>query len=144
MAIDPGQVRVGLALSDEDGAFAFPHKTLPAPGDMRQLAQRLLKEAATAQVARLVVGMPLTLDGRMGGAVRRAQALVDALRQAGALPVHPWDERLTTAAAERSLVESGVRRDKRKQVVDQVAATLLLQSFLAAWQSGTVPALEDA
>lgn len=81
---------------------------------------------------RIVVGLPLTLDGVEGQAVRRTRAFVAGVEERVDVPVVEWDERLTSVAAERSLIEADVRRDKRKQVIDQVAATMILQGYLDA------------
>lgn len=127
--MDPGAKRVGLAVSDPTGTIAQPLSTLPAePADT--LAERLAGVAKQNDVKRIVVGLPLRMDGSHGPEARSAQALAAALRKASRLPVELVDERLTTAAAERSLIAGGVKRATRRQTVDRVAAALLLQTHL--------------
>lgn len=129
LAVDPGSKRVGLALSDPTGTIAQALSTVPAePAD--SLAARLAEIAIAQDARRIIVGLPLRMNGRHGPEAAAAQALATALRTASGLPVELVDERLTTAAAERSLIAGGVRRDKRKLSVDKVAATLLLQAHL--------------
>ena len=129
LAVDPGAKRVGLALSDPTGTIAQPLSTLPAePRDT--LVERLAEVARQNEVTRIVVGLPLRMDGSQGPEARSAQQLAAALRKAARLPVELVDERLTTAAAERSLIAGGVRRASRRQTVDRVAAALLLQTHL--------------
>jgi putative Holliday junction resolvase len=129
LAVDPGTRRVGLALSDPTGTIASPLGTLPAE-PAESLPQRLAKAAGQHEVARIVVGLPRELDGKRGPAAAAAERLADKLRKASGLPVDMLDERLTSAAAERMLIDAGMRRDKRKKTVDSVAAALLLQTYL--------------
>jgi putative Holliday junction resolvase len=96
-----------------------------------------LAQIAKAQEAsRIVVGLPLRLDGRHGPEAKAAQELAGRLRKASGLPVELVDERLTTAAAEKSLIAGGVRREKRRMSIDGVAATLLLQGHLDSKRRG--------
>ncbi len=129
LAVDPGSKRVGLALSDPTGTIASALMTVPAE-PYSTLASRLAAIAKERGAERIVVGLPRRLDGSRGPEAAAAQKLADEIRAASGLPVESVDERLTTAAAERSLVEGGVRREKRRESIDRVAATLLLQSHL--------------
>jgi putative Holliday junction resolvase len=136
LAIDYGQRRLGLAVSDEAGAFAFPAGTLERRGRARDLAA-LRQLAAERGVERVVVGLPLHLDGRAGPEARAAEAFAADVAQATGLPVETFDERWTTREAERSLREQGLsgrRGHRRREAVDAVAATLLLRSWLAREQ----------
>jgi putative Holliday junction resolvase len=120
---------VGVAVSDPTGTIAQALTTVQAePRDT--LVARLTQIAADQEAARIVVGLPRRLDGSFGPEAKAARELADELRKASSLPVELVDERLTTVAAERSLVEGGMRRAKRRLIVDRVAATLLLQSHL--------------
>ena len=79
-----------------------------------------------------MVGLPLGMDGTRGGRVRLTEVFMERVRAATGLPVLPWDERLTTVQAERALIEGDVSRARRRRVIDQVAAAILLQAFLDA------------
>ncbi|HVS49639.1 MAG TPA: Holliday junction resolvase RuvX [Candidatus Dormibacteraeota bacterium] len=129
LAVDPGSKRIGLAVSDPTGTIAQALTTVPAE-PAATLASRLAEIARTQEARRIVVGLPLRLDGTRGPEAAAAQQLAHGLRQAARLPVDMVDERLTTAAAERSLIAGGVRREKRRLSIDRVAATLLLQGYL--------------
>jgi len=127
--VDPGSKRVGLAVSDPTGTIAQALTTIPAE-PASTLATRLADLAKEQEVGRIIVGLPIQMDGKRGPAAAAATELSRGLRHASGLPVDLVDERLTTVAAERSLIAAGVRREKRKQSVDRVAATLLLQAHL--------------
>ena len=129
LAVDPGSKRVGLAVSDPTQTIASALSTEPAEPDA-DLPARLAVIAAGLEVERIVVGLPRELSGRRGPAAAAAERLASRLRTLAGVPVETFDERLTTAAAERSLIEAGTRRDARRQAVDRVAATLLLQGYL--------------
>jgi putative pre-16S rRNA nuclease len=129
LAVDPGSRRVGLALSDESRRLASPLRTLEAE-PAETLAERLAAVAHEVGAVELVVGLPRNLDGSSGDAARSARSLADQLKRSTRLPVSLVDERLSSVAAERQLIGQGVRREKRKGLVDQLAATLILESFL--------------
>ena len=129
MAVDPGSKRVGVAMSDPSATIAQALATVPAePQDT--LASRLAEIAKEHEANRIVVGLPRRMNGSYGPEAKSARELADALRKASRLPVELVDERLTTVAAERSMIEGGARRAKRRANIDRVAATLLLQSHL--------------
>jgi putative Holliday junction resolvase len=134
LAVDPGTKRVGLAISDPTGTIATALATVPAsPG--ASLAQRLSAEARSHSAERIVVGLPLRLNGARGPEAAASERLAADLRRVSGLPVETVDERLTTAAAERSLIEGGVRRAKRRASIDRVAAVILLQGYLDRMRS---------
>jgi putative Holliday junction resolvase len=135
MAVDPGSKRVGLAISDPTGTIAQALATIPAE-PAATLPARLAEIARAQQAARIIVGLPLRLNGTHGPEAAAARRLAHGLRQASRLSVEMVDERLTTAAAERSLITGGVRREKRRLSIDRVAATLLLQGHLDATRAG--------
>jgi putative Holliday junction resolvase len=126
---------VGLALSDPTATIAQALATLAAE-PARTLAARIVAVANANEAARIVVGLPKRLDGSRGPEAKAAQALADAIRKESGLPVEMVDERLTTVAAERSLIAGGMRRDKRRLSVDRVAATLMLQAHLDRRHAG--------
>jgi putative holliday junction resolvase len=130
LAVDPGTRRVGLALSDELRRLASPLRTIDAE-PAATLAERVAAVAREVGAVELVVGLPSNLDGSSGDSARSARALADRLKKSTRLPVSLQDERLSSVAAERHLVDHGVRRDKRKGLVDQLAAALVLETFLA-------------
>jgi putative Holliday junction resolvase len=129
LGIDHGTKRVGLALSDETGTIAQPLEFLPA-----EPAERLLNLlqgiVAARKVEVILVGIPRNMNGTYGPSAERAREFVAALQQVLTVPVKTWDERLTTVQANRFLIETGMRRQKRKERVDQTAAAILLQSYL--------------
>lgn len=131
MGIDPGLRRVGVALSDEDGTLASPYKTLTRTSDEALIAA-LTEEAKSAGVTEVVLGLPLRMNGSEGPEAKRARKLGRDLERALGVRVVLWDERLTTVAAEKQLRDVGLRADKKKALLDQAAATLLLQSYLDA------------
>ena len=129
LAVDPGTKRIGTAISDPTGTIAQALTTVAAePGDT--LVARLAELARANDAGRIIVGLPLRMNGTNGPEAVAARELASRLRTASRLPVELVDERLTSVAAERSLIESGMRREKRRTSVDRVAATLLLQSHL--------------
>ena len=132
VGIDPGEARIGIAISDDMGSIAFPRETIPARGGRTDALRRVREALNDDEVSLAVVGLPLRLDGSEGEAARRARAFGEALGEALGVEVVFWDERLTTVAAERSLREMGRRGAKSREVVDQSAATILLQGYLDA------------
>ena len=129
LAVDPGSKRVGLAVSDPTQTIATALSTEPAEPES-DLASRLAVIAAGQEAERIVVGLPRELDGTRGPAAAAAERLAGRLRAVAGVPVETFDERLTTAAAERSMIEAGASRKTRRQAIDRVAATLLLQGYL--------------
>jgi putative Holliday junction resolvase len=128
IGIDPGDARIGVAGSDDLGLLAHPLETIPATKG--KPLERILQIADERGAEAIVVGMPRNMDGSHGPAAEKARHLIDELRKITSLPIIPWDERLTTVAAERSLRESGRNAKQQKSVIDQVAAQILLQSWL--------------
>ncbi|HEY8217330.1 MAG TPA: Holliday junction resolvase RuvX [Acidimicrobiia bacterium] len=131
LGVDLGSRRIGLARSDASGALATPLTVLERASDHAADHAGILAVAAAEGVARIVVGLPLSMSGAEGPAARAARAEVDELRAATSLPVDLHDERLTTVSAERRLRESRRGRAKRDPV-DAAAAAEMLQSFLDA------------
>jgi putative holliday junction resolvase len=129
MGLDLGDRRIGVAVSDELGWTAQGVGVVERHRDGRELEEieRLVRER---EVSEIVVGLPRNMDGSIGPRGEICIAFADMLRGKLQLPVHLWDERLTTAAAERTLLEADVSRRKRRQVVDKLAATLILQHYL--------------
>ena len=131
LAIDHGTRRMGIAISDELRTIAQPLEYIPAEPFVAFLT-RLRELLIEKNVDLIVVGMPRNMDGSYGPAAEKVRQFVATLSGELNMPVRTWDERLTSVQANRLLIEGKVRREKRKQKVDQMAAALLLQSFLDA------------
>ena len=135
LALDIGTKRIGLAISDELRLIAQPLEFVPAePFDA--FIERL-KEILNGKPCELIlVGLPRNMDGTYGPAAEKVREFVTRLKGAVPIPVRTWDERLTSAQANRVLLQGNVRRADRKQKVDAMAAAILLQSFLDASAAG--------
>lgn len=131
MAVDLGLKRTGLAISDPREMLASPIGTLEE-WDLDRLAKRIAEEAARQGAEMLVVGHPRNMDGSRGESAKRAETFAATLGELTGLPTQLWDERMTTVSAIGYLNQTDVRGKKRKQVVDTVAATIILQDFLDA------------
>jgi putative holliday junction resolvase len=133
VAIDLGEVRIGIALSDPNQVVASPAETLHVPRDQEAPTLNALVDAvARHEAVGIVVGYPRRLDGREGSGAARARRIADALRDRTGLAVMLWDERFTTVEAERVLLQGDVSRRDRKETIDRVAASVLLQGVLEA------------
>ncbi len=139
LAIDLGDRRVGLALSDPLGLTAQGLPTLESRGEAKDI-EALRALAGEHEVDRIVVGLPRNMDGSEGPRAQKTRAFARRLREALALPVYLWDERLSSAEAERVLIAADVSRSKRKGVVDRMAAQLILQGYLEAGRPEVDPA----
>lgn len=127
MAIDLGAARTGVAVSDELGMLAQPWKTLPGGEASLEAVVAAVEEV---KPSRVLIGLPRNMDGTYGPAAEAAKTFAENLRGRMSCPVEMWDERLTTVAAQRALRESGRKARDQRGVVDQVAAQILLQSWL--------------
>jgi putative Holliday junction resolvase len=139
--LDVGTKTVGVALSDPLGMIAHALTTLRRTGLRADLAA-LRQLAEEHGVTRAVIGLPLNMNGSEGPSAARSRAFGTALEKALDLPVDYWDERLSTVAAQRTLREADVSRERRREVVDQVAAALILQGWLDAQRPRDVGAGE--
>lgn len=129
LGLDVGDIRIGVALSDETATLASGLPTLIRVGsrkDVKALA-RIVRERDVGEV---VVGMPWRLDGTAGPQAEKVMVFVESLRRGLPVPISTWDERLTSVAADEKLAEAGVRRKDRKEMIDQAAAVLILQGYL--------------
>jgi len=140
LGLDVGNRRIGVAVSDELGLTAQPVMTLErrraAPGISRDDLRSLARLARRFGVVGIVVGNPVYLSGEVSPQAARTQAFAAALGELTELPIHFWDERLTTREAHRILYEAGHARQQHRRVVDQVAAVLILQEFLEQGSGG--------
>ena len=133
LALDVGRKRIGVAVSDPLGFTAQGLMVLERR-DWDQDIDRLLKIARPYQVQEVLVGLPRHLNGRLGEQAEEIMALAQALGEALQAKVVTWDERLSTVEAERLLIEADMSRRRRRRVVDQVVATLILQAYLDSRQ----------
>ena len=129
MAIDYGDARTGLAVSDLSGILAGEAWTVEE-WNAERLADTIVREAQTRGVGTLVLGYPRNMDGTAGPRAEKSMAMAELLRARTEIPVVLWDERRTTVDAHRILSEAGMHGKKRKARIDAVAATLILQSYL--------------
>jgi putative Holliday junction resolvase len=132
LGVDFGRARIGIAVSDELGLLAHPVKTIPASSHAAKLIDEIAREK---NVERVVIGLPRHMNGSMGEAAGEALAFAEKLRKLLPCEVVTWDERLTTIAANRTLREGGQRTRDSRDVVDQVAAQMILQGYLDGLQS---------
>jgi len=129
MGVDLGSKRIGIALSDPTGMIASPLLVIERKGGRRDL-QEVVDLARDYDVELIVVGLPVDLKGEQGVAAQNALVEIEALRALAAVPVETYDERLTSAAAQRVLRAGGLDSRGQRGVVDKVAAAMLLQSYL--------------
>ena len=130
LALDLGTRRIGVAVSDGTGLLASPLTTLHRAAERAADHRAIAGLVADEEAALVVVGLPLNMDGSRGEAARSAQAEAAELAQVLGVPVELADERLTTVAADRVLIQQGKRAPARRRVVDQTAAAVLLQGWL--------------
>lgn len=136
MGLDVGMKTIGIALSDELRVAGHPLSTLARAGTAAD-AEHIVTLVRDRQVSDLVIGLPLELDGNEGPRVRRVRVLTAALtdRLKGLCRVHEWDERFSTVAVERVLIDANLSRRRRKRVIDKQAAAYILQGWLDAQAS---------
>jgi putative holliday junction resolvase len=130
LGLDVGNRRIGVAVSDELGLTAQPVLTIERRHNQREDLRSLARLCRRFGVAGIVVGNPLHLSGDLSPQADKTQSFAAELGTLTGLPIHLWDERLTTREAHQILYEAGHPRQAHRRVVDQVAATLILQSFL--------------
>lgn len=128
LGIDPGEKRVGVAISDPGRRVAHPRETLT--GSVEYFPGKIAELAEIENISAIVVGLPINANGKEGAAAQATRALVEKLELLVEIPLLVWDERFSSMEAERVLIAGNVRRKKRKSVRDKLAATLILQSYL--------------
>ena len=129
LAVDLGLARTGLAISDESGFLASPVGTI-AEKDLDVLCDKIADTVRERQATEIVVGHPRNMDGSCGESAQRAEGFAKALGDKTGLPVHLWDERMTTVSAIGYLNQTDTRGKKRKAVVDTVSAVIILEDYL--------------
>ncbi|PIW22649.1 MAG: Holliday junction resolvase RuvX [Candidatus Aquicultor secundus] len=135
LGVDYGLRRIGVAISDPTGNMAQPLVVIENRGngsDIRRISQ-LVDEYKVQEV---VVGLPVSMSGEKGIQAQAVLAYIEKLKPVLKVPVKTWDERLTTSFAERTLVESDVKRGRRKEIIDKVAAAIILQGYLDSKRAG--------
>jgi len=128
LALDHGTVRIGVAISDEMKMIAQPVQYIDAAPSNKIVDY--IRSEWDGKLELILVGMPRNMDGSYGPAAEKVKAFVEMLKENLSTPIRTWDERLTSAQANRVMIEADVRRDKRKQKVDSMSAAILLQSYL--------------
>ncbi|MFZ4775417.1 MAG: Holliday junction resolvase RuvX [Terrimicrobiaceae bacterium] len=128
LGIDPGDARIGIAISDDLGMLAHPLETIQVKSG--RVVARILEIIREKGIEAIVVGMPRNMDGSFGPAAQKSREFIEALKLETACPIIAWDERWTTVSAQRSLHEAGKKARDQKAMIDQVAAQILLQSWL--------------
>jgi putative Holliday junction resolvase len=131
MALDFGDKRIGVAISDSLGITA-QGKDFIRRTDLKRDLEDIIGYITQYNVTELVVGMPKNMDGSLGKRAQKTQAFINFLENNLDLPIKAWDERLTSVEAERVLIEADVRRARRKKVIDKLAASIILRSYLEA------------
>lgn len=129
MALDVGERRVGVAMSDLSQTLASPYTTLQAHPQVvlfQKIQQLIIKE----EVVELVIGLPISLNGQEGPQAQRIRQFIAAIAPCVSIPLHTCDERYTTAEAQRMMIEAGLRPEQRKAKIDEVAASIILQDYL--------------
>ena len=129
LGLDLGEKRIGVAFVPAGTTIAFPVKTIEVRGREQVLAQ-IQKLILEHKAEKVVVGLPKTLKGEMGIAAQKRVQEVEWYQSRIAVPMVMWDERLSSKEVERMLIDADVRRDKRKEVIDKLAAQRILQNYL--------------
>jgi len=137
LALDVGNRRIGVAVSDELGLTAQPVLTLERHRNQRDDLRSLARLARRYGVVGIVVGNPLHMNGEVSPQAAKTQTFAEELGELTKLPIHLWDERLTSHEAHQILYEAGHARQDHRKLVDQVAATLILRSFMGRQGTGT-------
>ena len=137
MALDVGEKTIGVAVCDETETFVFPRQTLLRHEGHRRDMNVLREQAVNEQIDRIVVGLPVMMDGSRGRQVEKIDAFIATLRRFVDLPIETQDERLSTFEADQRLAEARRRPRDRKQVIDSVAAGIILESYLADKRAGS-------
>lgn len=129
MSVDLGKARTGIAVSDSGESFAFPKKVITEYNE-EKLIDKICETAKELGAEMLVVGVPKNMDGSSGFRAEECVAVADKIKEKSGLPLSMWDERCTTVSAHTYLNMTDTRGKKRKEVVDAVAATIILEDYL--------------
>lgn len=137
MSVDVGKARTGIAVSDSSETFAFP-KTVINEYNEEKLIEKIIEQSKILTAQMIVVGLPKNMDGTIGFKAEECKAVAEKLQQRVSIPVNMWDERCTTISAHTALSFNDVKGKKRKNVVDAVAAVMILEDYLRYRKSNEV------
>ena len=129
MGLDPGDKRTGVAISDPLGWTAQGKKVIES-SSFQDIIKEVKELIEQYEVEKIIVGLPRNMDGSLGERAQRVEKFIEELKSQVDIPVKAWDERLSTAQAERTLLEADLSRQRRKQVIDKMAAVMILQNYL--------------
>lgn len=135
LGIDYGKARIGLSISDESFKIAFPLEVVAAFHNNDKTVEAVIKVISKFQIQEIVIGLPLLMTGKDSPMSLDVRAFAKKLEEKTGIAVHLWDERLTSKQVEREMIDADMKRKKRAQLVDVMAATLILQSYLDAKNS---------
>ncbi len=130
IGIDLGSKRIGIALSDTDLTVATPLDVVERSGNVEKDHIAILKITDEWEVQKIIVGLPISLDGTLGPSAQSVMDEIKMLRGVTDIPIETHDERFTTVTAEQILLQQNVKRDKKKRVIDKVAAAIILQGWI--------------
>jgi len=130
LGIDHGEARIGLALSDDLGMLAHPFETIDGRAKTAAILRQIAGLVTTKKIERVIIGLPRNMNGTYGPAADKVREFADKLKTTLSIPVQLWDERMTTLQAQRSLHDAGRNVKNSRKVIDQVAAVIILQSYL--------------
>ena len=129
LCLDLGDKRIGIAISDEFRLTAQPHKVIERKNSSFDFS-KIIDIIESFQIGEIIVGMPFNMNGSMGPQAQKALAFIDKLKDKVQIPINQWDERLSSCAAEKTLIEANISRRKRKNIIDKMAAQYILQGYL--------------
>lgn len=130
LGVDLGDARIGIAVSDPRGILAFPDRVIRRSGSSDDDLAAIVRAAEELQAESIIIGLPLSLDGRDGPAARNARAEAERLKKLTGIPVEMFDERFTTSTASKGLHSAGIKMKNQKESIDMAAAAVLLQAYL--------------
>lgn len=143
LGLDIGTKRTGVAISDAMRWLGRPYRTIETR-DPREWVSQVVEITKEEEIGEIVVGLPLNQYGEEGDDAVRIRKYIQLVRDSVSIPVVEWDERFTTAQAERALIHADYSRKKRKEVIDQVAATIILQGYLDSLRGSSSTALDPS
>ena len=135
IGLDLGSKRIGVALSNSDITVATPYEVIKRADNIEKDHIAILKIALEWEVNKIIVGLPISLDGTLGASAKSVINEIEKLKRLTDIPIQTHDERFTTVTAEQLLLQQNVTRDKRKSVIDKVAAAIILQGWIDSFNT---------